>query len=130
MNKVVHFEIPMDDTERAQKFYKELFGWEIIPAQGMPYWMVHTVACDENMMPKEAGAINGGMLKRDAEKDPSGVHPVIVIKVEDADEHCKKVESAGGKVVMPVVQVGDMGKYARVQDTENNVIGLWQDLKH
>ena len=28
-NTVVHFEIPADDPERASKFYRELFGWEI-----------------------------------------------------------------------------------------------------
>ena len=26
MNKVVHFEIPVDDVKRAQKFYGEVFG--------------------------------------------------------------------------------------------------------
>ena len=26
---IVHFEIPADDVERAQKFYTEAFGWDI-----------------------------------------------------------------------------------------------------
>ena len=30
MDKVVHFEIPADELERAQKFYKSIFGWDII----------------------------------------------------------------------------------------------------
>ena len=129
MNKVVHFEIPADDVDRAQKFYKDLFGWDIEKAGEMPYWNIHTVETDDKMMPKEVGAINGGMLKRDEENDPSGTKPVIVINVPNVEEHCKKVENAGGKVVMPTMKVGDMGMYARVQDTENNIIGLWQDLK-
>ena len=29
MFNVVHFEIPADEVERAQKFYGELFGWKI-----------------------------------------------------------------------------------------------------
>jgi predicted enzyme related to lactoylglutathione lyase len=33
-HNIVHFEIPADDVERAKKFYQELFGWEIEPAQG------------------------------------------------------------------------------------------------
>ena len=129
MNKVVHFEIPADDVERAQKFYKDLFGWGIEKAGEMPYWMIKTTECDENNMPKEPGSINGGMLKRDEQNDPSGTKPVIVINVPNVEEHCKKVEQAGGKVVMPVMKVGDMGMYARVEDTEKNIIGLWQDLK-
>jgi len=28
MDKVVHFEIPVEELERAQKFYKSVFGWK------------------------------------------------------------------------------------------------------
>jgi len=130
MDKVVHFEIPADDVDRAQKFYKDLFGWDIQKSGEMPYWMIKTVETDEKMMPKEAGAINGGMLQRDEKNDPTGTKPVIVINVSNVEEYCKKVEEAGGKVVMPTMKVGDMGIYARIKDTENNIIGLWQNVKH
>ncbi len=126
MNKVVHFEIPFDDQVRAQKFYQDVFGWQINKFGEMDYWMAMTCDCDQNsMMPKEPGAINGGLLKR----DPTGEHPVIVIDVQNLDEHLTKIESAGGKVVMEKMQVGDFGLYARVEDTEGNVIGVWQALK-
>jgi predicted enzyme related to lactoylglutathione lyase len=29
MDKVVHFEIPFDDKQRAMKFYQECFGWRL-----------------------------------------------------------------------------------------------------
>lgn len=125
MNKVVHFEIPADDLDRAKKFYQNIFGWRINDVSQMNYSMVTTVETDEKQMPKEAGAINGGLMKRQA----SGESPVIVINVPSVDEYVNKVEQAGGKVAMPKMQVGDMGLYARVADTEGNVIGLWQDLK-
>ena len=129
MDKVVHFEIPADNVERAQKFYKSLFNWEIQQFGEMPYWAIRTLEVDEKMMPKEKGAINGGMLKRDEKNDPGSKNPVIVISVSNTKEYCKKVEKAGGKVVLPARNVGDMGIYARVKDTEGNIIGLWQDLK-
>ena len=125
MNKVVHFEIPYDDQQRAQKFYQEVFGWQINKFPNMDYYLVTTTPSDENMRPKEPGAINGGLLK----KDPTGEHPVLVIDVPSIDEHIKKIESAGGKVVMPKMEIGDFGLYARVADTEGNVIGIWQLLK-
>ena len=126
MNKVVHFEIPFDDQTRAQKFYQDVFGWQINKFGDMDYWMALTSQCDPNsMMPTEPGAINGGLLKR----DPTGEHPVIVIDVANVDDHVSKIESAGGKVVMPKMQVGDFGLYARVKDTEGNVIGIWQTIK-
>ncbi len=125
MNKVAHFEIPYDDQQRAQKFYQEVFGWQINKFPDMDYYLVTTTPSDENMRPKEPGAINGGLLK----KDPTGEHPVLVIDVPSIDEHIKKIESAGGKVVMPKMEIGDFGLYARVADTEGNVIGIWQLLK-
>ncbi len=127
MNKVVHFEIPYDDQQRAQKFYQDVFGWQINKFADMDYYIATTCKTDpKTMMPTELGAINGGFLK----KDPTGEHPVIVIAVPSVDEHIKKIESAGGKVVMPTMKVGDFGLYARVADTEGNVIGIWQLLKH
>ncbi len=125
MNKVSHFEIPFDDQARAQKFYSEVFGWEINKFGDMDYWIVKTCNSDQNMKPVEPGAINGGLLKR----DETGKNPVIVVDVPDIEEHLKKIESAGGKVVMPTIPIGDFGLYSRIADTEGNVIGVWQLLK-
>ncbi|MBI2548329.1 VOC family protein [Candidatus Woesearchaeota archaeon] len=126
MRKVVHFEIPADDTNRAQKFYKEIFGWDITAAPGMPYWMITTTPVDKKFMPTEVGGINGGMYKRD--KDSSKT-PVLVIDVPSVDEYVKKVESKGGKIFRKKVAVGDMGFYAQIKDTEENIIGLWETVK-
>ncbi len=126
MDSVVHFEIPADDVSRAVRFYKEIFGWDIQQFGDMPYWITRTVECDENNMPAKPGAINGGIMKRD---DAGGGTPVIVINVTDVDKYAKKVEDMGGEIVMPKQDVGGMGLYVRVKDTEGNVIGLWQDIR-
>jgi uncharacterized protein len=128
MNGVVHFEIPADDMERARKFYS-LFGWDLqdypMP-DGSKYIGVRTVPVDEaTHMPKEAGAINGGMMQR-SEKVKA---PVFAINVSSVDDYVSKVEAAGGKVVMPKTEMGGMGYYAYVMDTESNVIGLWESIK-
>ena len=124
MNKVVHFEIPYDDQNRAQKFYSDVFGWEINKFPDMEYYIATTAPSDEKGHPKESGAINGGLLP----KDPTGEHPIIVIDVPEIDEHIKKVEASGGKTIMPKMKIGEFGLYARVADTEGNVIGIWQTL--
>lgn len=56
--------------------------------------------------------------------------PVIVIDVSSMEKHIKKVESAGGKTVMPVMKIGEFGLYARVSDTEGNIIDIWQTLEN
>ena len=60
MNKVVHFEIPYDDQPRAQKFYEDVFGWQIAKFPEMDYHLATTTPSDENMKPKAIGSINGG----------------------------------------------------------------------
>jgi predicted enzyme related to lactoylglutathione lyase len=126
LDKVVHFEIPTEDLERAKKFYKNLFGWEIVPVPNMEeYAIVRTVAVDKKNMPKEKGAINGGLMKRTQPNEA----PVLVIAVSNLDQYLKKVVAAGGKIVVPKQTVMDMGLYARVSDSEGNIIGLWENLK-
>lgn len=122
MDKVVHFEIPVDNLERAKKFYKTAFNWALNPMPQMEYTLLNTVEVDEKNMPKEPGGINGGMMKRgEAIKNV-----VITISVENMDAAIKKVQSLGGKIVQGKMEVPNMGITAYFQDTEGNVLGLWQ----
>jgi uncharacterized protein len=126
MNKVVHFEIPYDDKEKCIDFYKKVFGWNFQDMPEMNYTIAHTVEVDDKHMPKEAGAINGGMYKRN---ETSANSPVLVIDVQNLDEYVEKVKETGGELFMEKVKVGEMGFYAQVKDTEGNIIGLWEDVK-
>ena len=123
--KVVHFEIPADDIDRARKFYKDTFGWRIEPMPEMNYTILGTVEAGKNGMPKEPGAINGGMMKR---QKPFNA-PVITIAVEEIDTALETVEKLGGKVVHKKEPVGDMGFTAYFRDPEGNLMGLWQVAK-
>lgn len=126
MGKVVHFEVPYDDRKRAKKFYEEIFGWNIFDSgtKDGEYDLVHTGPTDKEGMTKEAGFINGGMMKRTT----VGEQPIIVIDVLDIDKALQRIEKMGGKIVMPKMDVMDMGLYARATDTEGNVIGVWQEV--
>jgi uncharacterized protein len=121
MDKVVHFDIPVDDVARAKKFYS-IFGWKLLDFPEMDYVGVITSPVDEKHMPKEPGSINGGMMKRTSEVKG----PTVAIHVKSVDESVKKVLAAGGKIVKPKTQIGEMGYYAYIADTEGNTIGLWE----
>lgn len=129
INGVVHFEIPADDLERARKFYSSIFDWQLADwpmPDGSKYIGARTVDIDETThMPKTPGAIGGGIMPR----SEVAKAPVIAVNVESIDETVAKIEAAGCKVVMPKVAIGDMGFYAYVTDSENNVIGLWENAK-
>jgi predicted enzyme related to lactoylglutathione lyase len=126
MDKVVHFQIPVDDMNRAKKFYSKIFGWEIKETgMGVEYNLVTTTPTDEEGMPKEPGGINGALYKRESPKEA----PSVVINVPSIDDYLIKIEKAGGKVIWQKEPVGDFGLYAQIADTEGNVIGLWQDVE-
>jgi predicted enzyme related to lactoylglutathione lyase len=122
MDKVVHFEIPFADKGRAMKFYSETFGWQLVDLPDMQYVLAHTVPTDEKQMPKEPGAINGGLFARPQEAPT----PTIYVGVKSVETALQKVQTAGGKVVTPRTPIPGMGAYARVSDTEGNVIGLFE----
>jgi predicted enzyme related to lactoylglutathione lyase len=127
MNKVVHFEIPAEDLPRARSFYGSLFGWELpemIMDDGTSYTIVRTVPVDDQQMPTEPGAINGGMMQRTAETPA----PVVTVAVESVDDTLQQVEAGGGSVVRPRSEIPGMGAFAYFRDTEGNVVGLWENL--
>ena len=122
--RVVHFEIPYDDGDRAQRFYQDVFGWQLMPMPDMGYTIVMTGPTDEQTGPTEPGFINGGMFKRSEEFPGKG--PNIVIDVPSIEDVLRKVEAAGGKTVNEKMPVGDMGFAGYFTDTEGNLIGLWE----
>jgi predicted enzyme related to lactoylglutathione lyase len=122
VDKVVHFEIPFDDKRRAMTFYAECFGWQLQDMPQMQYVMASTVATGPDYMPTERGAINGGLFQRPKEAPA----PVIYVGVKSVSDALEKVASAGGRVVTPKTPIPNMGAYARVTDTEGNVIGLFE----
>jgi predicted enzyme related to lactoylglutathione lyase len=125
MDSVVHFEIPAKDPKRASTFYSNAFGWQFNQFPGFEYWSVGTTVSDKNGQSTTAGAINGGMGK----KGGSLQVPTVTIGVEDIDATLKNVTKLGGKVAAKKSPVGDMGFTAYFEDTEGNVIGLWQDAQ-
>jgi predicted enzyme related to lactoylglutathione lyase len=125
MDKVVHFEIPVDDTARAKEFYGSIFDWDLSDSDmggGMVYTTAGTVATDENMRPTEPGAINGGIMKRTSDTPT----PVITIQVDSIDEALKKIEAGGGSTVQPRTEIPDMGAFGYFKDSEGNTMGLWE----
>jgi predicted enzyme related to lactoylglutathione lyase len=120
--RVVHFEIPFDDRERAHKFYAEAFGWQFADFDNLHYSIVQTGPTDAEGLPSEPGYIGGGMMKRDSPAD----RPMVTIGVDDIDEALERIEELGGMKVLGRQDVGDFGYAAYFRDVEGNMMGLWQ----
>ena len=128
MDKVVHFEIPVDDRARAKEFYASVFDWDVEDQDmggGSVYTTVGTVEVDDKMTPKEPGAINGGLMDRT--KDTPA--PVVTIGVDAIDDSLKKVEASGGSTITPRTPIPNMGAFAYFKDSEGNVVGLWETMR-
>ena len=115
MAKIVHFEIPVDDPERATRFYEAVLGWQVSRFGDQPYWLVQAGGDDE------AGA-DGALVGRDGLHE----HPVAVAGVEDVQAVVARVAQAGGRVLQGVTPIPGVGWAAYASDPEGNVVGLFQ----
>lgn len=117
MPTITHFMVPADDTERAKKFYADLFDWKIEKMPGpFEYYGIETTDKDGK------NGLGGGMAKREKPQDAI----VNYIDVLSIDEYIAKVEKLGGKIVSPKTAVPGVGYAAVCVDTENNTFGLWE----
>jgi predicted enzyme related to lactoylglutathione lyase len=116
MSRVIHFEIPANDPERASAFYQKVFGWKFDKWPGpMDYWLVTTGA-------EGTPGINGGMMKRSELVNGT----TNTIGVESVDAAIAAVTKAGGKQMMPKSPIPGVGYFAYCEDTEGNLFGLMQ----
>ena len=129
MDGVSHFEIAVDDKEKAKAFYAGVFGWQIMDmpmktdAGDVAYTIAMTTEVDQQtQMPTTPGAINGAIIERTDQLKA----PVITIAVGSIDDALGKVAAAGGSVVQGKQEIAGMGAYAYVTDVSGNVIGLWE----
>jgi predicted enzyme related to lactoylglutathione lyase len=118
MPTISHFDVAVDDVERAIKFYKELFGWKFTQPPGpIPYHLIETEDSDGKP------GVGGGLGKRELPEQRISVY----IGVDSVDRYSANVEKLGGKIVQPKMTVPGWGYLAICLDTENNTFGLWQD---
>ncbi|MCK4804998.1 MAG: VOC family protein [Spirochaetes bacterium] len=117
MLRVTHFEISVDDPERAIKFYADAFGWKIKKWEGpMDYWLITTG-------PEDQPGIDGGLMKR----EHPGASTTNTIDVPSVDEFISKITEAGGKIVAPKQSIPGVGYFAYCQDTEGNTFGIMEE---
>ena len=122
---IVHFEIPADNPEKLKQFYENVFGWKIEKSPGpIDYWMISTVPVDEQGKPTEIG-VNGGMMKRQSPENKITNY----ILVESVDEYAKKIEDAGGKIIVPKTAVPSIGYWAMFADPDGNVLAILEENK-
>ena len=115
MSRVIHFEIPSDDPEKAQRFYSKVFGWQMTQWSDQPYWLCSTGD-------KSKPGIDGAIIKK---RGPD--HPLVnTIEVTNLDETIKTIEESGGIVVVARMPIPGIGWLAFFKDTDGNIMGIME----
>jgi hypothetical protein len=132
--RVIHFEIHAVDQAKLSQFYADVFGWKFKEWKMPPgtpdenrYWAILTAPEDS----KELG-INGGMMIRRGPL-PTGNEPltayICTINVNNFDNYIRKIEAAGGTVIVPKMAIPGMAWLGYCKDPEGNIFGVFQTDK-
>lgn len=113
------FEIPVTDMPRATAFYGAVLK------TGFKYEQAGEM--EMAVFPYSEGEGVGGALARHPGKRPASTGVVIYLNAgDDIRGAVTRAVEAGGRVTMPVTDIGDPGFIALIEDTEGNVVGLHQ----
>lgn len=127
---ITHFEVYVDDLDRAKNFYKNVFGWayQDMGADFNDYVVVYPGG-EVTEGPAKLG-INGGMMKRsgpapsDDKASPNAY--VCMVTIDDIASSLELVKQHGGRIDMDIMDVPTVGKIAYIRDTEMNLVGVLQ----
>ena len=105
------FEIPVNDMERAMKFYESVLGVKLAPFK--------TAEFDMAWFPsgQVAGGAAGALMKAE-NYVPSHAGTMVYFAVDDVDGTLKTVETLGGKVLNRKTSVG------HCEDCEGNRVAV------
>jgi uncharacterized protein len=109
--RLVHFEFPADDSQRAREFWSALFGWSFRGYEGpIEYYTTEGVEPGGAVYPSQSGERG----------------PIVYFDVDDIDTAVARVRELGGKAE-DKAPIPGIGWFSRAEDTESNRFSLYQD---
>lgn len=108
----VWYELMTSDPEAAKAFYEPVTGWSMTTSHGEP--------ADDSygFISNADGGMTGGILRLKPEMIDHGARPgwLGYVGVDDCDAAVKAVEEAGGRSLMPPMDIAMAGRVALVAD--------------
>lgn len=114
-------ELATSNVQAAKNFYGKVFGWEFSDHDmgDMTYTMI-------TINNKQAAGI--WAIPKELEQQISP-HWMTYILVDDIEASLQKAENEGAKIIKPIQNAGDFGRFAIITDPTGAHIALWQTLK-
>ena len=109
-----HFEIPVEDADRAEGFYRNVFGWSFQRYDGAPQYYGLATTGESNP------GINGALFQRDADSVTT-----LTMSVDSIEDAVASIKANGGAVLQDKTPIPGMGWFATCEDTEHNKFGLF-----
>jgi predicted enzyme related to lactoylglutathione lyase len=110
--QIVHFEIPADDTAKAQAFWGSLFGWQFQSFPGPSEYHMTQI-----------GEGTGGAITN---MEPGKRGARAYFDVDEINAGAARVRELGGEAGDPM-PVPSMGWFSVCKDPHGNEFGLWQN---
>ena len=117
-------DLSTSDQDSAKSFYGSLFGWSW-DDQDMGDGSVYSMA-------QLKGETAAAVFTQRSDEVQQGIPPhwTTYFTVDDADATTAKVKAAGGKVLMPAMDVFDSGRMSVASDPTGGVLAFWQPKAH
>jgi uncharacterized protein len=103
------------DTEAAERFYSELFGWrfESVGDAETPYWGIY-----------RGESMNAGMMPL-PDGSPAPSHWLVYFGSEDVDASAETIRSRGGTMMVEPMDVPPAGRILVAQDPQGAIFALF-----
>ncbi len=108
----VHIEIASADPERTKKFFEDVFEWDFESHPEMNY---HTYVAPSGP---------GGGLMSPMENQQPGILNYLLS--HNIDDDVKKIETAGGRVLQPKMEIPGVGWFAVFQEPTGITLALFE----
>lgn len=116
-----YFEIPVNDLDRAMKFYSRVFECEFAKDSIHGNEMAFFPFDEKNK------GITGALAKGEIYK-PSVSGTLIYLSTFNLEATIQKVVDVGGEILFPKTEVSGLGWVAEFKDCEGNRVALFQGI--
>jgi uncharacterized protein len=118
---IVHIEIPADDPESAGKFYADVFGWKLDLDPNFNYLQFMAEGGPGGAFVKTGPSMGGA-------PDNQIGKPLLYIGADDLDATFAKIESNGGRVLVPTTEIPNVGWFGIFNDPQGNTFALYKSI--
>ncbi|MBX3232053.1 MAG: VOC family protein [Labilithrix sp.] len=115
-NPFVHLDLATDDVKAAKKFYRSVFDWKLTDFPEMQWTGIDV-----------GKGVGGGIGAKQSPDQPTSW--TAYVDVADVKKTIAKAKKNGATIVIPYMEVGNMGALGVFVDPQGATLGVWQTAK-